>query len=101
MAPDCIGQEVNDMVGRLQEGQVLLLENVRFHPEEEKNDASFAKQVGRGKRTRLPSPYLHLTRRWVVCPAWHAAMHVIPCAVCLLTTGASVAAAADGIANSP
>jgi phosphoglycerate kinase len=43
MAPDCIGAEVANM--RPAPGEVLLLENVRFHPEEEKNDAGFAKQL--------------------------------------------------------
>lgn len=41
-APDCIGPEAQKMANELQSGQVLLLENVRFHPEEEKNDADFA-----------------------------------------------------------
>ena len=45
MAPDCIGNEVQAMVDKLQPGQVLLLENVRFHKQEEKNDPEFAKQV--------------------------------------------------------
>lgn len=42
---DCIGDEVAAKVAALQNGQVLLLENVRFHPEEEKNDPEFAKQL--------------------------------------------------------
>lgn len=42
---DCIGEEVTSKVGTMQNGQVLLLENVRFHPEEEKNDPEFAKQL--------------------------------------------------------
>ena len=42
---DCIGEEVTTKVGAMQNGQVLLLENVRFHPEEEKNDPEFAKQL--------------------------------------------------------
>lgn len=45
LAPDCIGPEVQKMVQALSEGDVLLLENVRFHPEEEKNDPEFAKQL--------------------------------------------------------
>ena len=44
-ANDCIGDEVKAQVGRLQEGQVLLLENLRLHAEEEKNDEGFAKQL--------------------------------------------------------
>ena len=42
---DCVGTEVENAVKRLQPGQVLLLENLRFHPEEEKNDLDFAKQL--------------------------------------------------------
>ncbi len=42
---DCIGEEVTAKVTAMQNGQVLLLENVRFHKEEEKNDPEFAKQL--------------------------------------------------------
>lgn len=45
MAPDCIGPEVEKLVAELGEGDVLLLENLRFHPEEEKNDPEFAKKL--------------------------------------------------------
>jgi len=45
MAPDCVGPEVEAAAGGLQAGQVLLLENLRFHPEEEANDAEFARQL--------------------------------------------------------
>ncbi|MBN1636600.1 MAG: phosphoglycerate kinase [Deltaproteobacteria bacterium] len=45
MAPDCIGEKVQKMVAALQSGDVLLLENLRFHIEEEKNDPDFAKQL--------------------------------------------------------
>ncbi|MGC8785503.1 MAG: phosphoglycerate kinase [Armatimonadota bacterium] len=45
LAPDCVGPEVEKMVQSLQDGDVLLLENVRFHPEEEKNDPEFARQL--------------------------------------------------------
>jgi len=45
MAPDCIGEKVQKMVAGLQPGDVLLLENLRFHIEEEKNDPAFAKQL--------------------------------------------------------
>jgi len=44
-ADDCIGPEVEKQVKALEPGQLLLLENVRFHPEEEANDAGFAKQL--------------------------------------------------------
>ncbi len=44
-AHDCIGNEVKAQVTKLKSGDVLLLENLRFHPEEEKNDSDFAKQL--------------------------------------------------------
>jgi phosphoglycerate kinase len=43
MAPDCVGPEVEKM--RPKPGEVLLLENLRYHPEEEKNDPGFSKQL--------------------------------------------------------
>nr|WP_174763105.1 phosphoglycerate kinase [Anabaena sp. UHCC 0187] len=42
---DCIGDDVAAAVSALENGQVLLLENVRFYPEEEKNDPEFAKKL--------------------------------------------------------
>ncbi|MFZ1517333.1 MAG: phosphoglycerate kinase [Ignavibacteriaceae bacterium] len=45
LAPDCIGVETKAMVDTMQNGDVLILENVRFHAEEEKNDPEFAKQL--------------------------------------------------------
>lgn len=44
-APDCIGPEVQRAIEALQPGEVLLLENVRFHPEEEANDPAFAREL--------------------------------------------------------
>jgi len=44
-APDCIGPEAEKAAGRLGPGQVLLLENTRFHAGEEKNDPGMAKQL--------------------------------------------------------
>ncbi len=45
MAPDSVGPEVERLVRDLQPGEVLMLENLRFHPEEEANDPRFAKQL--------------------------------------------------------
>ena len=45
MAPDCVGAETEAMAKALRPGEVLLLENLRFHKEEEKNDPSFAKAL--------------------------------------------------------
>jgi len=44
-APDCIGPQVRELADRLGPGQVLLLENLRYHPEEEANDEEFAKKL--------------------------------------------------------
>jgi phosphoglycerate kinase len=44
-APDCVGPEVEKLVAAMANGDVLLLENLRFHSEEEKNDPAFAKQL--------------------------------------------------------
>lgn len=42
---DCIGEEVQKEIEKLREGEVLLLENLRFHPEEEKNESGFSKAL--------------------------------------------------------
>ncbi len=47
-APDCIGQEVLTMKQNLWDGEVMLLENLRFYAEEEKNDTNFAKALAEG-----------------------------------------------------
>lgn len=44
-ATDCIGEAAESKVAAMQDGDVLLLENLRFHQEEEKNDDDFAKQL--------------------------------------------------------
>src|SRR3954466_9750828 len=44
-ADDCVGDRVRKLVGELREGQVLLLENLRFHAEEEKNDDEFSREL--------------------------------------------------------
>src|SRR6266849_4312413 len=43
--PDCVGFEATEMAGKLEKGQTLLLENLRFHAEEEANDEHFSKQL--------------------------------------------------------
>ena len=47
LAPDCVGPEVEEMAKALQSGEVMLLENLRFHAEEEKNDDDFARALAR------------------------------------------------------
>jgi len=45
MAPDCVGPEVEKMAKALKPGGVIMLENTRFHPEEEKNDPELARKL--------------------------------------------------------
>ena len=45
MAPDCIGPDVSHMVAQMKDGDVILLENVRFHAGETKNDPEFAEAL--------------------------------------------------------
>ncbi len=45
---DCVGPDVRAAVVKLRRGDVVLLENVRFHPEEEQNDPAFAKELAKG-----------------------------------------------------
>src|SRR5215210_2955485 len=47
LANDCVGDEAESKTAELEDGDVLLLENLRFHKEEEKNDDEFAKQLAR------------------------------------------------------
>ena len=44
-ATDCVGQKVQKQIAGLKDGEVLLLENLRFHPEEEKNEEAFSKAL--------------------------------------------------------
>jgi phosphoglycerate kinase len=50
LAPDCIGEFSGRMVNDLASGEALLLENLRFHPEEEANDRDFSHELARGKQ---------------------------------------------------
>jgi phosphoglycerate kinase len=47
MAPDCVGPDVEALVNAMKSGDVLLLENLRFHPGEGKNDPAFAQSLAR------------------------------------------------------
>jgi phosphoglycerate kinase len=46
-SPDCVGPEAEEVATQLEKGQTLLLENLRFHAEEEANDEQFAKQLAK------------------------------------------------------
>lgn len=47
MAKDCIGPEVEELINKMKNGDVVLLENLRFYPGEQNNDDAFARQLGK------------------------------------------------------
>lgn len=47
LAPDCIGSDTEALADKLKPGQILMLENVRFHEEEEANDPEFSKKLAK------------------------------------------------------
>ena len=64
---DCIGKDVQKKVSRLKEGQILLLENLRFYDEEKANDNEFAKHLAEGMRL--------VCARWLWCGPQGACQH--------------------------
>jgi len=75
-ADDCIGEEAKEAVDALQPGQVLLLENLRFHPEEEQNDDNWQRTPTSLCRMALVSSTVHMPAQrplrttcqvWLVC----------------------------------
>ena len=54
LAPDCIGEDVEKLVDEMEPGSVILLENLRYHKEEQKNDEEFA-----GKLAKLADVYIN------------------------------------------
>ncbi len=47
LAPDCVGEAVESLVNTMNDGEIILLENLRFHQEETKNDPSFSQKLAR------------------------------------------------------
>jgi phosphoglycerate kinase len=68
---DCKGKEVENQVNKLKQGEVVLLENLRFYPEEEKNDISFAKSLA-----KLGDIYI--SEAFGVCHRKHASIDTLP-----------------------
>src|SRR5262249_47044115 len=56
LAPDCVGDETERLVNATKPGDVVLLENLRFHPEEEKNDPGFAARLARWPAVYATAP---------------------------------------------
>jgi phosphoglycerate kinase len=67
---DCVGKEVEEKAHALQPGEVVLLENLRFHPEEEKNDQGFAERLA-----GLADIYIN--DAFAVCHRAHASVEAI------------------------
>ncbi len=47
LAPDCVGEDVKKLIDRMEPGDIILLENLRFHIGEQKNDPGFARKLGK------------------------------------------------------
>ncbi len=71
MAPDCVGEEVERLVENLKEGDVLLLENLRFHEGESKADPEFAKALA-----KLGEVYV--SDAFGTCHRKHASVYLVP-----------------------
>ncbi len=71
MAPDCIGEEVRSMVNGLEDGEILLLENLRFHEGETNGDESFAKELA-----SLGDVYV--SDAFGTCHRKHASVYLVP-----------------------
>ncbi len=69
-SPDCIGEEVSQVLDTVEDDEVVLLENVRFYKEEKKNDKDFAK--------KLAEPFdFYINDAFSVCHREHASIHAI------------------------
>ena len=70
MAPDCVGPAVERLIDAMQGGDVLLLENLRFHPGEEANDVTFARELAAAARSTSTTRSARRTERTRPRPAW-------------------------------
>jgi len=71
LAPDCVGEETKKMAEELKEGEVLLLENLRFHPEETACDENFARELA-----SLGEVYC--ADAFGTCHRKHASVYLVP-----------------------
>ncbi len=80
VAPDCVGDEVEKQVSRLKDGDLILLENLRFHAGEEKNDEGFSKQLA-------SLAEIYVNDAFAVSHRAHASVHGITRFVSLCAAG--------------
>ncbi|NPA32022.1 MAG: phosphoglycerate kinase [Aquificae bacterium] len=71
LAPDCVGEEVKKLVEGMKEGEVVLLENLRFHPEETACDENFARELA-----QLGEVYV--ADAFGTCHRKHASVYLVP-----------------------
>ncbi|GAB6065344.1 phosphoglycerate kinase [Aquifex pyrophilus] len=71
LAPDCVGEEVKEMVFSMKEGDIILLENLRFHKEETECDENFARELaGLGE--------VYVADAFGTCHRKHASVYLVP-----------------------
>ena len=71
LAPDCVGKDVKAMVAKMRDGDVIMLENLRFHEEEEANDPEFSKELA-----SLADVYVN--DAFAAAHRAHASLHGVP-----------------------
>ncbi|WP_461828799.1 phosphoglycerate kinase, partial [Aquifex sp.] len=71
LAPDCVGEEVKALVNSMKEGEVVLLENLRFHKEETECDENFARELA-----SLGEVYV--ADAFGTCHRKHASVYLVP-----------------------
>jgi len=79
-APDCFGPEVDRIIDAMKPGDVVMLENVRFYPGEEKNDAEFARQLANGCE-------IYVNDAFAVSHRAHASVEAITGVIPVITAG--------------
>jgi len=70
LAPDCVGETVQQMIQNVKDGELIMLENLRFHAEEEKNDPEFARSLAQGID-------VYINDAFAVSHRAHASVHAI------------------------
>ncbi|BCS53544.1 phosphoglycerate kinase [Geobacter sp. SVR] len=79
-APDCFGPEVAKMIDTMKSGEVIMLENLRFYPGEEKNDAEFAGKLANGCE-------IYVNDAFAVSHRAHASVEAITQVIPVITAG--------------
>ena len=81
-SPDCVGPEAEEVAGKLEKGQTLLLENLRFHAEEEANDEKFSQPTRQPRRLLRERRLRHGASRACLHRRHHQVRHRNPPPAC-------------------